>query len=264
MGLITILTDFGHRDAYVGVMKGVIAGIAPEARVIDLCHEIRPQAVGDAAFQLALAAPHFPPGTIHVAVVDPGVGSARRILCARTERALFLAPDNGLLSEVLAHSPALELYEVTERRFWGPQLSSTFHGRDIFAPVAAHLARGTSPDQLGPPCEEPRQLEPLPLARTAGRVCGAIRYVDGFGNLLSNIPAAGLPGIRAAQVGGRTIPGPLAPSYASAAPGGLVLIAGSSGYVEVAVCAGDAAAVLNVTRGATLELLLDTRQVEAL
>lgn len=256
MGPITLLTDFGHRDAYVGVMKGVIAGIAPQARVIDLCHEVRPQAVADAAFQLALAAPYFPAGTIHVAVVDPGVGSARRVLCARTERAIFLAPDNGLLSEVLDLTPALELFDVTERRYFCDELSSTFHGRDIFAPVAAHLALGLAPRNLGPPCADFERLSPLPLVREAQRVVGAIRYTDGFGNLLSNVPWADLPPLREARLGGQVIPGPLAPSYAGVAPGALVLVAGSSGFLEVARREGSAAAVLNVSRGARLELSL--------
>ena len=238
---ITLLTDFGTRDVYAGVMRGVIAGIAPAARVVDLTHEVAPQAVDEAGFLLAQAAPFFPAGTIHVAVVDPGVGTARKVVCARSSRAVYLAPDNGLLSRALEQDPPDEVRSVEERRWFLPALSSTFHGRDLFAPVAAHLANGVAPRELGPPLERlagPALERPR---RSAGRVVGRVVHVDRFGNLVTDIPTAGLGPIRSAVVAGREVAGPLARTYGERPAGSLVLLAGSSQTLEVSVVMGSAA-----------------------
>ncbi len=254
MGPIALLTDFGHRDAYVGVLHGVIASIAPEVRVVDLCHEVRPQAVAEAGFLLATSAPYFPSTTIFVAVVDPGVGSERQILCARTERGVFLAPDNGLLSEVLAEEDLLELVALTNRDLFLPSVSQTFHGRDVFAPVAARLALGQPLSSLGPALQSYERLSlPAPRVGPEGAE-GTIRYVDRFGNLVSSIRAQGLPQVVAARLGEALVPGPLRTSYVSVEPGQALLIEGSSGFVEVSINGGDAARMLNSRVGATLSL----------
>jgi len=254
MGPIALLTDFGHQDAYVGVLHGVIASIAPGARVVDLGHEVRPQAVAEAGFLLATSAPYFPDSTVFVAVVDPGVGSERQIVCARTAGGVFLAPDNGLLTEVLQGQELLELIAVTERALFLPKVSQTFHGRDVFAPVAARLALGEPLANLGPALEDYRRL-PLPAPSIGSRGAeGTIRYVDRFGNLVSSIPAAGLPPVAAAQLGASSIPGPLRTSYVAVEAGQALLIEGSSGFVEVSLNGGDAARMLNSRVGATLNL----------
>jgi len=257
MGPIALLTDFGHQDAYVGVLHGVIASIAPEVRVVDLCHEVRPQAVAEAGFLLATSAPYFPSSTVFVAVVDPGVGSERQILCARTQRGVFLAPDNGLLSEVLAQEDLLELVAVTQRELFLPKVSQTFHGRDVFAPVAAHLALGQSLSGLGPSLTA---YERLPLeAPEIGveEARGTIRYVDRFGNLVSSIRARGLPKVAEALLGEARVQGPLRTSYVAVEAGQALLIEGSSGFVEVSINGGDAARMLNSQVGATLRLTFE-------
>lgn len=254
MGPIALLTDFGHRDAYVGVLHGVIASIAPEVSVIDLCHEVRPQAVAEAGFLLATSVPYFPPSTVFTAVVDPGVGSERRIICARTAQGTFLAPDNGLLSEVLASLEVEEVVEVRERATFLPQVSHTFHGRDVFAPTAAHLALGKPLSALGPPLPDWVRLPPLQAEVGPDSASGAIRYVDHFGNLVSTIPAAGLPEVVEARLGGARVAGPLRTSYVAVEAGEALLIEGSSGFVEVSVNGGDAARMLNQQVGATLKL----------
>lgn len=256
---ITLLTDFGTSDIYVGVMRGVIAGIAPAARVIDLTHEVPPQDVDRAGFLLAAAAPFFPPGTIHVAVVDPGVGSARRVLCARTSRATFLAPDNGLLTRALAQDEVAELISVEEPSFFLPRLSSTFHGRDLFAPVAAHLATGVSPARLGPPLLDPVRL-PAPAPAPPGAALRTrVAHVDRFGNLITELPTAALPPVRAARVRGREVPGPLLRTYAERGPGTLVLIGGSSGTLELSLTMGSAARELAAQAGDEVEVALEPR-----
>lgn len=258
MAPIALLTDFGHRDAYVGVMHGVIASLAPEVQVIDLCHEVRPQAVAEAGFLLATSVPFFPNTTVFTAVVDPGVGSARQILAARTSRGVFVAPDNGLLTEVLADEEPSELVAVTNRELFLPRVSQTFHGRDVFAPTAAQLALGRPLAELGPPLEDYLRLPSPQPSIGADSAEGVIRYVDHFGNLVSTIPAAGLPPVASAQIGEATIPGPLRTSYVAVDLGEALLIEGSSGFVEVSLNGGDAAGMLNLRVGATLKLTFRT------
>ena len=255
MGTIALLTDFGHEDAYVGVMHGVIASIAPSAKVIDLCHGVEPQGVAEGAFLLATSAPFFPPETVFVAVVDPGVGTERGILCARTALGTFLAPDNGLLTDALAASPPLEIVKVLERRFSLAEVSHTFHGRDVFAPIAARLASGLALSDLGPPASSYVRLELPPPDLTPEGARAAVRYVDRFGNLITNLPSAGLPPLVRATLGDRVIPGPLRTSYAAVKPGEALLVAGSSGFVEVAIGSGSAAGVLKATTGARLDFV---------
>lgn len=263
--VISLLTDFGTADAYAGVMHGVIAGIAPWVRVVDLTHEVAPQDVTGAAFLLDTAAPYFPPGTIHVCVVDPGVGSSRRILCVTTARATFLAPDNGLLTRVLDREGAGAVVRSVENRaLFLPEVSRTFHGRDVFAPVAARLATGLDPAEVGPVVHDPVRL-PLPPDRrlAAGRVVGEVVHVDRFGNLVTNLLTAGLGrSVAAARVGGTDVPGPVSDTYAERPEGAVLLITGSTGHLEVSVRGGSARERLGVGRGAAVEVRVEPGALE--
>ncbi len=259
--LVSLLTDFGLRDAYVGILHGVIAGLAPAVRVVDLCHEVPPQAVAQAGYLLASAAPYFPPGAVHVAVVDPGVGSARRILCAETARATFLAPDNGLLTRALAQDPPRRVVSVEDPRHFLPDPSPTFHGRDVFAPVAARLATGLDPGALGPEVETWTRLpDDAPRSLGPGRLAAEVVHVDRFGNLItSHRPgAAGVARARVgAAAGGVTVEGPLARCYAERPAGSPLLLVGSTGHLEVSVRDGSAADLLRAGAGTAVEVWTD-------
>ena len=186
--VITLLTDFGDRDAYVGIMKGVIAGINPLTNIIDICHSIPPQDIFKGAYLLYTSYKYFPRGTIHVAVVDPGVGSKRDIVCAETQDYLFLAPNNGLLSFIVREEKPKCIIRVTNNKYFLSSPSSTFHGRDIFAPVAAHLSLGIKPQQLGIKIDQLEQLDiPKPVYKKTGQLEGQIIYIDQFGNLITNV-----------------------------------------------------------------------------
>lgn len=186
--IITLLTDFGSQDAYVGIMKGVIAGINPLPNIIDICHNIPPQDIFNGAFLLSTAYRYFPKGTIHVAVVDPGVGSQRDIVCVEIRDHLFLVPDNGLLSFVVQEERPKSIVRVTNDSYFLPSFSNTFHGRDVFAPVAAYLSLGTKLRQLGSKINQLKQLDiPRPEVKKTGQLDGQIIYIDRFGNLITNI-----------------------------------------------------------------------------
>ncbi len=252
MTLITLTTDFGIADSYVASMKGVILGIAPQARLVDISHQITPQNVRQAAHVLQSAVPYFPPHTIHVAVVDPGVGSARRPIAVRTPQAVFVGPDNGLFSAFLAEANpvSVAIIQLDQPAYWLPKVSRTFHGRDIFAPVAAHLASGTPVESLGTPITDPIILDlPQPSRSTDGVICGQIAYVDRFGNLISDIPEAWLAGHRwVLTCTGQEILGP-SPSYMSAQPGEMLALISSGGTLEIAVREGSASERLRAGPG---------------
>ncbi len=259
--LITLLTDFGTRDTYVGQMKGVILSIVPGVQIVDLTHEVAPQRVEEGAFLLETALAAFPPGTIHLAVVDPGVGTARRAIAVATARAVFVGPDNGLLSAALpeaARPPegvasvpvpegivAVELQNPAYRR---AVVSATFHGRDIFAPAAAHLAAGLPLQALGPRIMELIALPPFRARRRPdGSLEAEIVSIDRFGNAITTARAADLPAEGfTVHVGGYAVPGP-ARTYAEAQ--GTAALVGSSGYLEIAVPGGSAAAALALRLG---------------
>jgi S-adenosylmethionine hydrolase len=258
MPIITLTSDFGLADGYVGIMKGVILGICPEARLVDLSHDIAPQNVAQAAFVLTHAAPYFPAGTIHLAVVDPGVGSSRRPIVVQTSHALFVGPDNGLFTYALTEE-GCQAWELICPAFWLPQVSRTFHGRDIFAPVAAHLARGVPPWQLGRPVAD---LVRLPLAEPGrcadGRITGQVIYTDRFGNLITNVPAEWVEGRRwRVEIVGQRIDGPRA-TYAAVERGALLALVSSAGTVEIAVREGNAAKQLGVKEGEAVEVIPQT------
>jgi len=256
--VITLTTDFGLKDPYVASMKGVILSLAPEARIVDISHEVPPQGIVEGGFTLACAFPHFPKGTIHVLVVDPGVGTSRRLLLARTENHFFLAPDNGALGLVFDVEPPREIREISAIHYSRPEVSPTFHGRDILAPAAARLARGTLASHLGDPTQEfvPSPLpppEPLEGSRLRLRVITA----DRFGNLILNLRqqqyhelAGASSGERfSLEIASRRI-SRLVRTYGEAAPRELVALFNSSGYVEVAVREGSAARTLACGAGA--------------
>ena len=253
MGIITLLTDFGTQDGYVGSMRGVILSINAGATIVDIGHDIPPHDVPAAAFVLSTAYPYFPADSIHVVVIDPGVGSARRALAVRTPNGTFVAPDNGVLSCVYARESTYEAVELTERRFWLSPLSRTFHGRDVFAPVAAHLSLGVPFSKLGPPIDDPELFAiPEPKLKADGGIEGQIMHVDRFGNLITNVPARLLTADEVIiRVAGRTASG-LLPAYAEVANGELLALVGSHGYVEVAVRNGSAAQVTGLGRGAVV------------
>ncbi|UFP94116.1 SAM hydrolase/SAM-dependent halogenase family protein [Gloeobacter morelensis] len=251
MGLIALLSDFGLVDGYVAQMKGAIAAIAPQAQVIDITHLVPPQDIAAGRFCLMSTCPYFPVGTVHVAVVDPGVGGARRAVAVRCEEAFFVAPDNGLLSGILAVTPAMAAVELTECRYWRtPSPSATFHGRDIFAPVGAHLSSGVPFEQLGCPIDAASLVVlDLPDCRaTAEGYAGAIQAVDRFGNLITNFPGEVVVGRQWRVVlGNWTIPG--GHTYSDVPRGEMLALVGSHGFVEVAVAGGCARQVLAQTVG---------------
>ena len=252
MGVITLLTDFGLHDEFVGVMHGVILGIHPAAKVVDLCHAVPPGDRRRAALLLAWSWRYFPPGTVHVTVVDPGVGTTRRILYARVAGHHFLAPDNGVLTGVLSSSTPTELREVRERRYWLPSVNPTFHGRDIFAPVAARLSKGLRPALLGPKTTRWVRL-PIQSPRRVGRqLVGQVIDVDRFGNLVTNLDRASLgkwpAGALMFRIRGRRIRG-LVRTFWAVRSGALAAVVGSRGLVEIAIRDGDASRTLRAAIG---------------
>lgn len=252
MALLTLLTDFGLTDYYVGALKGTVLRLAPGATLVDLSHDVEPGAVDTAAFLLAATAPAFPPGTIHLAVVDPGVGSARRIVAARGPAGVFLAPDNGLLTPFFEGA---EIWAVDRPDLYLNGPSATFHGRDRFAPVAAALLRGEQPDALGPAIAHPVRLEcRLPRRLPSGGSEGTIVHIDRFGNLVTDIPSTWLPaGPITLQVGVHT-GRHRAAHYAEMVAGEPTLVPGSLGTAEISLVGESLAAVWRVTRGATVRI----------
>lgn len=256
-GVITLLTDFGLVDPFVGVMKGVILSRFPAARVVDLCHGIRPQAIREAAFWLERCYAWFPPGTVHVAVVDPGVGSARRVLAAALLSHFFLVPDNGLLAERLLEAPGARVLAVDIARHGLTPPSATFHGRDVFAPLAAALASGALDfDALGEPVK-PMPCELAGPTRDAQTISGEVVTIDHFGNLLTNLDGALLAGadLPHAIIGERRVP--LGRTYSEARPGELLALVNAFGVLEIAERDGSAERTLGVGRGAVVRLPLE-------
>jgi hypothetical protein len=253
--ILTLLTDFGQLDPFVGIMKGVILTRCPEAVIVDLCHEVPPQRILAGAFLLHTATPFFPPHTLHVAVVDPGVGSGRRALAARIGGQVFLAPDNGLLSYALEFGRVEVLRAITARDLYLPEVSATFHGRDVFAAVAGHLAAGLPLDRVGPEIKDPVRLPiPRPRPDAGRRLVGEVVWVDHFGNGITSIHRRDLAPLLercrggAVSVRGRRL-GTIVGSFAEAGPGGSGAVIGSTGHLELFLYQGNLAAVWGVTPG---------------
>ncbi|PSB27147.1 SAM hydrolase/SAM-dependent halogenase family protein [Stenomitos frigidus] len=276
-GLLTLLSDFGLSDGYVGIMKGAIARVNATLTVIDLTHQIPPQNIALASFTLMTAYAYFPPGTVHVAVVDPGVGSTRRAIAvavgedAAHPTAYLVGPDNGLFSGVLAAHTVITAIALTQPQYWcTPKPSATFHGRDIFAPVGAHLASGVPLNQLGqrvapetlvtldlPPCylyEEPVELpqadavlkqDTAAIAPHGYKIEGYVQAIDHFGNLITNIPGVQVFGNQwSVLIDHTTLPGK--ETYSDSQPGDLLALVGSHGWIEIAVNGSSAQARLNL------------------
>jgi S-adenosylmethionine hydrolase len=255
--ILTLTSDFGSRDAYVGVMKGVILGIAPNASLVDLSHEIPPQAITIGALVLRSAVEFFPTGTVHLAVVDPGVGSSRLAVAVMTEQCILVGPDNGLLYPSATALGIREVRRLERQEFFRPEVSHTFHGRDIFAPVAAHLAAGVPAQELGERVDELQPLT-LPVARHEDRgLIGEVIYVDHFGNLVTNLGAADVATFPvqglSVTIGEVSLPAPV-PSYAAVKPGQPLAIVGSWGQIEVAVRNGNAAQYLSAGVGTVVRV----------
>jgi S-adenosylmethionine hydrolase len=261
MSLITLTTDFGVCDSYVAQMKGVILEVNPDVQIVDVTHAIPPQDVVRAAAVIAEIAGVFPSGTIHVAVIDPGVGSERTLLAAEAAGQRFLAPDNGLLTPLFRRFPPARIHRLADDRFWRRPVSATFHGRDILAPVAAHWSCGADLTRFGPPVdlatlvtlsvEEPR--------RVGSTLIGRVELADAFGNLITNIREPDLPaGDRnslAISIGGERITG-VHRTYSDRPFQAVVALIGSSGRLEIAVNGGNAAGKLNLGRGAEVHVEL--------
>ena len=247
--IITLTTDFGTRDAYVAAMKGVILGIARDVPIVDVSHDVAAHDVTEGALALEAAVPFFPEGSVHLAVVDPGVGTARRGLAIVTDAARFVGPDNGLFTPFLER-PGWRAFELTAAEYRLRAVSRTFHGRDVFAPAAAHLALGVAPERLGPRVEDPVRLHWPSVRETHGAVAGTVLHVDRFGNLVTSIRAESFESFGAITVrfGGRALP--FVGTYGDLTPGQAGALVGGSGRLEIAVREDSAAARLRARRGA--------------
>jgi S-adenosylmethionine hydrolase len=267
MALITLTTDFGTVDGFVASMKGVILRLCPGAQIVDVTHEIPPHDVLRAAYVIDQAARWFPHNTIHVVVVDPGVGGDRRILLARLDDQIFVAPDNGVLTRVARRAKGRAFWSVTDRRYMLDPISHTFHGRDIFTPVAAYVADHTPLEKFGPRVQDILEL-PMPEPAVLAGPCieGMVVYVDRFGNLMTNIEqdllatTFGAGAAVCVQVADETVLGPLA-SYSEAAPGQLLSILNSAGLLELAI--RDASAAVHLRADVGTRVLVEPARKEA-
>lgn len=254
---MTFLTDFGTADNFAGVMKGVIASIAPEVRVVDITHEILPQQVKQGRWVLGQSWRWFPKGTVHVAVVDPGVGTERRALAVEADGHFFVGPDNGLLSDVVRLEKA-RVRQITNRKWMMGEVSTTFHGRDVFAPAAARLASGARFSMAGPVIRDASYLGSMDPVRTGKRFwTGEVVHIDRFGNLITNLTPDAVPDllVRPAvfKAGFQQIAG-LSPSYGAGKPGEVIALIGSHGGVELSVNCGSAARVLGLSMGSPVDV----------
>jgi S-adenosylmethionine hydrolase len=256
--LITLTTDFGEGSLYVAEMKGVILSLQPEARIIDITHSIPPQDIRQGALALEQATPQFPPGSIHVAVVDPGVGTDRKIAYACIDGRHYISPDNGLCGLLVRRHPPSSLIALTNRRYWREPVSNTFHGRDIMAPAAAHLCLGAPPADLGEPLAELTRLDWPDVRIEPARVTGEICAIDSFGNLISNIEdhlASSLGPADRLEIRccGRVIRG-LSRTYGDASLGQCIALYGSNHRLEIAIVGGGARQALSASVGDVVEV----------
>lgn len=261
---ITLTTDFGLKDPYAGVMKGIILSINPAARIIDISHSVKPGSVFEAAVLIREAYPFFPKGSVHVAVIDPGVGGRRRPILVKIEDYVFVGPDNGVFSPIIIDHRQAVIVHITESRYFLPDISHTFHGRDIFAPVAAHISRGVDPLEIGTVISDPVMFE-VPVSERRGDVLyGRIMRVDGFGNLITNIKKSELgafvgSGWPVINLGKLMIEG-LRKSYSEVGTGEALALIGSSGCLEVAVNQGRADDIAGTNRDALIGMEVEVRR----
>jgi S-adenosylmethionine hydrolase len=261
--IITLTTDFGLHDHFVGTLKGVILDIAGDAEIVDICHSVPAFDILGGALTIAQAYKYFPNGTVHVVVVDPGVGGARRPMVASTDRHHFVVPDNGVLSQVFSEEPRIQARHVTAQHYFLQPLSNTFHARDIFAPIAAYLAKGIDPEKLGPEIYDYVRL-PLPIPQATGENTrrGVVLKADRFGNLITNIALRDVSGLWEENspdfkiiIASREITR-LRTAYSDGMPGELFAIFGSMGYLEIAANQASAADLLGAGKGAEFSLWL--------
>jgi len=257
--MLTLTTDFGLQDVYVGVMKGVIANINPHLNVVDLTHDISPQNIAAGRFALMNAVPYFPRDTVHIGVIDPGVGSDREGCAIAFSNGFLVGPDNGLFSGVLHQFPAQKAVSLTNPKYWRSEtVSSTFHGRDIFAPVAAYLASGVPIQELGEdiPIDHLQEFSFPSPQFSDNQMIGYVQYIDYFGNLITNIPAIEVRGNEwNITVNNQTIP--RGRTYSDVAPHELIALIGSHGWVEIAVNQGSAVKALSLTYGDRVDINFD-------
>jgi S-adenosylmethionine hydrolase len=256
-GIVTLTSDFGLAGPYVAAMKGILLEKLPGAQLVDVCHTISPQNILEGAFVLAAIVDAFPPGTVHLAVVDPGVGTERRLIAVNVAEQWFVLPDNGLITGVACGRRPLGIWEITNPAIARPTIAPTFHGRDILAPAAAHLLKGGDPATLGPVRTRFVTLRNFEPAGNGTGLVGEVLFRDAFGNLITNIAASRLSAAPAGdwtiEVAASRIDG-LIRTYGECPTGTLVALIGSSGWVEIAVVNGDAAQRLSVGPGATVWL----------
>ncbi len=249
--MITLTTDFGLEDPYIAEMKGVILSINADSKLIDISHSVKKFDVRMGAFILASVAPYFPKDTVHLAVVDPGVGTKRRAVLIQTQRAFFVGPDNGLLM-LAAKSQGLEhVYELSNSKYRLPKISSTFHGRDIFAPAAAYLDKGVKPFEFGPEITDPLTPKFAKVTQKNNSLCGEINHVDGFGNIITNITEKELIGVKTvkAKLVKCSLEAAFAKTYGEVNQNEPVALIGSHGFLEIALNQGNAAEKFNVHLG---------------
>lgn len=251
--IITLTTDFSLRDPYAAEMKAVILSICPNAVIIDIAHEVEKFNVRMGAYVLASAVPNFPEGTVHVAVVDPGVGTKRRPIIVQTARGFFVGPDNGLLVLAAEAQGVKRMYEITSRRLMLPHISNTFHGRDVFAPAAAHLANGVPSEEFGPEISEMVRPPFAEITRKEDALVGEVLYVDSFGNITTNIHVKNIGGFRGrilqVELPHHKLELNLSKTYAEAKPQEPIALVGSHDYLEIAVNQGNAAAKFQAKPG---------------
>jgi len=261
MSIISLLSDFGHKDPYVAEMKAVILSIAPQARIVDITHEIEKFNIRMGAYVLASAAPYFPPNTIHVAVVDPSVGTKRRPIIAETNRNLYVGPDNGLLMLAAHKEHITNVYQIDNPKYMLSKVSKTFHGRDIFAPAAAHLAQGNKPSDFGPAIQDYILPEfAKPHARN-GELLGEVLHIDDFGNIISNITLEDLEKMEfhegtsfLVRLGGKTLNIRFCSAYGEVPAGTPLALIGSSNFLEVADNQGNASRIFKAKVGDTFHV----------
>jgi S-adenosylmethionine hydrolase len=263
--IITLLTDFGAQDYFVGAVKGVIHSLNPQATIVDITHEIPPQDIQAAAFNLLACYRDFPAGTIHLAVVDPGVGSDRRAILIECANQFFVGPDNGLFSWISEREGKFSAWQITNERFFRNPVSPTFHGRDVFAPVAAALSNGLAAAEVGPPLENIVRLAPLFPRTTAGAIEGSLIHIDRFGNCITNFTSEHINEEQIAAgakiiVNNQEITS-IRRFFAdqSAPKNELFMLLGSAGFVEIAVQNASAAGILSAKRGDSVLLVHDDR-----
>jgi S-adenosylmethionine hydrolase len=263
--IITLTTDFGLNDHFVGAMKGVILEIAPEAQIVDISHAVQPFDILDGALTISQAYSYFPSGTVHMVIVDPGVGTARRPVVMTGERHLFVAPDNGVLSLIYAREERVSVRHVTAEHYFLQPRSNTFHGRDIFSPIAAYLAKGIEPDRFGEEVTDyVRFNAPRPKPVDEHTLRGVVLKVDRFGNLVTNITPQDAPQLFRATppafkiaIGNKLQATRICASYAEGTPGEVFGILGSMGFLEVATNRGSAYQLMGAGKGSEVNVVME-------